>query len=314
MIRLVVRVSIAALMILPLVPTATGDIYYYAVAKAVGYTQTSAAPPAAPDSWLFVAGLDYNVPEEVLSATITFDAPPLTTVDMAWAGETAQRYYSISYASEAELDLGYPSTTYTFSADRGLGTESADVFLPAGLYPPETPYFTADTFDRLQGMDPARDFDGTVSGFEAVSGTNYAATYVIVAADGVGGILTVALTPSESAFQIPAGLLLPDTDYSIGVQHQNGVETISAGFDSANSYAEFSRSTVVYFRTMSDAAPCPGDVNGDGVVDLTDLAILLSNFGTLGGASLADGDLNGDEIVDLNDLAILLSQFGAVCP
>jgi hypothetical protein len=61
-------------------------------------------------------------------------------------------------------------------------------------------------------------------------------------------------------------------------------------------------------------APCPGDVDGDGDVDLSDLATLLANFGVSGGATPEQGDLDGDEDVDLSDLAALLANFGATCP
>lgn len=47
-----------------------------------------------------------------------------------------------------------------------------------------------------------------------------------------------------------------------------------------------------------------GDLNGDGVVDGTDLAILLGAWGTSG-----PGDLNGDGVVDGADLAILLGAW-----
>jgi Thrombospondin type 3 repeat len=64
-----------------------------------------------------------------------------------------------------------------------------------------------------------------------------------------------------------------------------------------------------------EASPlCPGDVNGDNVVDLSDLAALLTNFGTGSGATRAMGDLDGDADVDLSDLAQLLANFGATCP
>lgn len=59
--------------------------------------------------------------------------------------------------------------------------------------------------------------------------------------------------------------------------------------------------------------PCDGDVDGNGAVDLTDLATLLSNFGVSAGASREQGDLDGDTDVDLTDLAILLANFGATC-
>jgi len=59
---------------------------------------------------------------------------------------------------------------------------------------------------------------------------------------------------------------------------------------------------------------CPGDLNQNGVVDLTDLSILLSNFGTLTGAMHADGDLDNDNDVDLTDLSLMLGGFGESCP
>lgn len=59
--------------------------------------------------------------------------------------------------------------------------------------------------------------------------------------------------------------------------------------------------------------PCPGDVDGNLVVDLGDLTTLLSHFGTESGATLADGDMNGDGDVDLDDLTFLLSNFGTTC-
>ncbi|GMU83275.1 MAG: hypothetical protein AMXMBFR47_31450 [Planctomycetota bacterium] len=59
---------------------------------------------------------------------------------------------------------------------------------------------------------------------------------------------------------------------------------------------------------------CTGDLDGDGDVDLPDLATLLSNFGRSGDAGPADGDTDGDLDVDLADLATLLSNFGSACP
>ncbi|MBI5866446.1 MAG: agmatine deiminase family protein [Planctomycetes bacterium] len=58
---------------------------------------------------------------------------------------------------------------------------------------------------------------------------------------------------------------------------------------------------------------CIGDLSGDGVVDLSDLAVLLSNFGARQ-ASTAMGDADGDFDVDLSDLAGMLSAYGTVCP
>ncbi|MFN0138217.1 MAG: PKD domain-containing protein [Phycisphaerae bacterium] len=58
-----------------------------------------------------------------------------------------------------------------------------------------------------------------------------------------------------------------------------------------------------------------GDVTGDCLVNLTDLATLLANFGSgpVPPQAREDGDTDGDLDVDLTDLARLLSVFGANC-
>jgi len=56
-----------------------------------------------------------------------------------------------------------------------------------------------------------------------------------------------------------------------------------------------------------------GDTNGDGLVNLTDLATLLTYFGTTSGATRSQGNFDGDGDVDLADLARLLSAFGTGC-
>jgi hypothetical protein len=56
---------------------------------------------------------------------------------------------------------------------------------------------------------------------------------------------------------------------------------------------------------------CVGDLNGDGRTDLTDLGILLADFGCVAPGPCV-GDLNNDGRTDLTDLGILLGDFGCV--
>lgn len=58
---------------------------------------------------------------------------------------------------------------------------------------------------------------------------------------------------------------------------------------------------------------CPGDVNLSFSVDLTDLAVLLSNFGSMSSPGRPQGNFDNDGDVDLADLSILLSNFGGEC-
>ncbi len=58
--------------------------------------------------------------------------------------------------------------------------------------------------------------------------------------------------------------------------------------------------------------PCPGDTNGDRVVDFIDLNNLLGVFGQTG--MTLGADVNRDGAVNFLDLNILLGSFGATCP
>ncbi len=56
---------------------------------------------------------------------------------------------------------------------------------------------------------------------------------------------------------------------------------------------------------------CPGDANGDRIVNFADLNIVLGEFG-MTGVGLA-GDVNGDGAVNFADLNLVLSNFGTAC-
>jgi len=58
--------------------------------------------------------------------------------------------------------------------------------------------------------------------------------------------------------------------------------------------------------------PCPGDANGDGAINGSDLSVLLGQFG-LSTAPGSGADFNGDGVVDAADLSVLLARFGLGC-
>jgi subtilisin family serine protease len=64
----------------------------------------------------------------------------------------------------------------------------------------------------------------------------------------------------------------------------------------------------------SQTGACIGDLDQNGVVELTDLAQLLTSYGATGGVEYEDGDLDCDGDIDLVDLAALLASYGASCP
>ena len=53
-----------------------------------------------------------------------------------------------------------------------------------------------------------------------------------------------------------------------------------------------------------------GDLTGDGVVDVSDLLVLLGAWGSCGDGASCDADLNLDGTVDVSDLLMLLGNWG----
>lgn len=101
--------------------------------------------------------------------------------------------------------------------------------------------------------------------------------------DGGGGVC------SGGGFVLDATIGQPDAGEMSG-----GGFTLTGGF--------WAGATVVV---------CEGDVDGDGSVDLNDLAEVLSQFGQSGPG--LGGDLDADGDVGLSDLAIVLANFGRSC-
>ena len=97
-------------------------------------------------------------------------------------------------------------------------------------------------------------------------------------------------------------------------QHDTGVDVNL--YTLPDTYATTSRDWLVYHARQTRGGwykQCPGDLNGDGHVGISDLAQLLAHYGTTSGATPEQGDMNGDGDVDLSDLAALLGVYGTVC-
>ena len=66
----------------------------------------------------------------------------------------------------------------------------------------------------------------------------------------------------------------------------------------------------------ADRGPCFGDLDGDGVVGLGDLSILLAAYETCEGDPFYNpvADLDDSACIDLGDLALLLAVYATTCP
>ncbi len=88
------------------------------------------------------------------------------------------------------------------------------------------------------------------------------------------------------------------------------INTSAIPYDGLGQSAEISIGpySCVIFSQVGNPSPPSGpaeDLNGDGVVGLYDVLIVLSNWG-----SGDEGDVNGDGAVEFNDLVAILAAWG----
>lgn len=128
-----------------------------------------------------------------------------------------------------------------------------------------------------------------------------------VQAGSAGGAAALWTGAPETYFNlgafVPPGFLSSTaTDFEVGAD--GSFTVVGYGYNGATQ-----RNEALVWRSQAPI-PCAGDITGDLVIDLADLAVMQAQFGsTPPGAS----DLDGDGDVDLSDVMILVSGLGTNC-
>ena len=68
---------------------------------------------------------------------------------------------------------------------------------------------------------------------------------------------------------------------------------------------------LIVWGTPPEPADCPTDLDGDGIVAVGDVLLLLGQFGCL---SDCTSDITGDDAVTTADMLAILAEFGNICP
>jgi hypothetical protein len=135
----------------------------------------------------------------------------------------------------------------------------------------------------------------------------------------IGGGLTLVADVPQPATGVWLNYEVPLVPAAFHLNTTTGATPSSAQFESALASlasirisAEFGSEQgeeTVDLDSVVLVGPCPADINGDGVVDASDLAIVL---GAWGSTSDLTTDLDYSGVTDASDLAVLLGAWG-VC-
>lgn len=130
--------------------------------------------------------------------------------------------------------------------------------------------------------------------------------------DGDNDLMLYALEPFLHVFENQGGVLASSGSrvHAGGARTDNTSDRgVFAGDLNGDGYMDVvANSERGTFLVLNQSVACPGDMDGNGEVDSTDLAALLAQWGMVGA-----GDFNGDGVIGSADLAALLAGWGS-CP
>lgn len=256
---------------------------------------------------------------------------------------------ALGAGASAQLHTGdIVLSTASGSIETGAGAPSQGAFVPGEVFPAtlptSPPHFNSNPgFDCESGTFPpssAVGFDllSTLQRFEPSDGS-YAHASQARLRVSFSTLATISSTDEQSpevqGFSILADSSgvwhrhltwwVQDASGSAGVPVSSGAYAMVMRLWSGAGTIGDSEPFVMLFgigasaSLMEDAAeaassllpddPIPGDANGDGVVDFSDLNAVLSQFGQMAPDLL--GDVDGDGDVDFSDLNVVLVNFGA---
>ena len=231
----------------------------------------------------------------------------------------------IFYVYVSHMKSGTGSTNATYRGEEAAMIRADEATLPANasvLYtgdlnsnPPEAEFNNFTAAGQGQAFDPLNFSTSTQYWSDSTTNLRYRDNYQLMTSNvlnGTGAINYVSNTLEAFGNNgtTPSGGNV-DSGSNTDLNYMNG-----------NGYGVTNKPTqsqiLAALTTASDHLPNvadytvvplhPGDANGDGVVDINDLTIVLNNY-TQTGMAWSQGDFIGDGTVDINDLTIVLGNY-----
>jgi hypothetical protein len=202
----------------------------------------------------------------------------------------------------------YPSVTRDGRAVFGGTAKPFDPNAPAYGDPvrwtePQGAVDLANSLQRYAGLGAATvaSADGSVAaGVQLLGGNAYGPVWVWNARDGMKSLLYRLVQDGVNP-QLLSGMA---ANGAFGLQMSDDGRTI------AGTGVNLSNSPFGWVVHLPELGALPGDANGDGIVNFTDLLVLAQNYGKTSVATTTDGDFNADGSVGFDDLLILAQHYG----
>jgi len=202
----------------------------FTVGKAHAYVQTSTGLPAldftgGPYSFVASTGLASNRTATSVALTL----PTFAVSNLFQIPFHPESFFLVdSTTNLTTFDNTFPAGNYSFFIQAASSNQTVVVSLPPGLVQPGAPHLT--NFPAAQAVNPSQAFvlgwdpfaGGTASDFISVDiGTSFSSTNV-----GSSG----ALNGTAVTFTIPAGKLLPNSNYSSTISFYRFVGTTNSSY------------------------------------------------------------------------------------
>jgi hypothetical protein len=286
------------------------DVTNYSIFKVANYQQIDSTQPTevnSPEAYYFGSQLfasDYG--EIITNAVMT--APDSVAYTMSGNPvPTAYYYNSPYYAEKTNFDTDYPNGTYEFdvndSSDYGFLTIPTE-----DLYTTSIPYFTGDTWCRLQHVDARRPLKLCWNSFIPNPDATSAFIFVRILDPFNNYAYTTNFLPSdETNVCIPCDTLSAGTTYTIQLLFSDRADDVNYGFnDDAPATSGFD---VLTFTSLVTIDPVLCIAPGTNSVVLS-WSLAASNFGLESTRQLSPAPVwcpvtNTPTVVNNNNVVVL---------
>jgi len=225
------------------------DVDGYLILKLQGFEQTAndAQPTFPSDELDFIAEILTTALNDFTAVSLT----GATVTPVALTEDAFEWFFLDEYGTKAALDLAYPNgNPYTLDGTGGnLGPLSEPITFGTENYPTVVPFFTGNTYNDLQGVNSDPPINLTFN-MASLGGAQVNFVGLIVEDASANGVYFQELTVSSTSATIPAGTLLPNTDYTVFLEWSaDTVDAPVTSFSPGVGASGFALETYIEFKT-----------------------------------------------------------------